>query len=376
MRLDGITVLDLTQLLPGAYATQLLTDMGATVVQVEPPDGDPLRSVPVLTPDDGLFESLSRGTHSVVLDLKETAGQEAVKALADDADAVLVGFRPATAERLGIDYETLSEETDGLVYCSLTGYGQTGPYRDRPGHDLTFAGQSGLLDRSRRSRSDRPTPPPFSIADMTGGLFAALALSAGLLARERDGEGTYIDLSMLDVLLSLGQSQGPGALVGEDPDPPGPFTGRYPCYDIYETADERYVTLAAFEPKFWNRFCELVDRPDLKDAHLSDDPAVRDALRAELTELFASRTREEWVETCAGEGTTVAPVNTLSEALADEHAEARSMVTEGRVGFPARTDPPVEPAAEEAPELGEHTRSVLEAAGYTAEEVDELVDAR
>jgi crotonobetainyl-CoA:carnitine CoA-transferase CaiB-like acyl-CoA transferase len=178
---------------------------------------------------------------------------------------------------------------------------------------------------------------------------------------------------MLDVLLSLGESQAPAALAGDDVDPPGAFTGAYPCYDVYETADERYVTLAAFEPKFWGQFCDLVDRPDLSDAHLSDDPAVRDALREELVDLFASRTRAEWLDTCAGEGTTLAPVNTLAEALADEHIEARSMVTDGRIGFPAQTDPPVDPATEKPPELGEHTRSVLEAAGYTPEEIDDIV---
>ncbi|WP_254533079.1 CaiB/BaiF CoA transferase family protein [Natrinema gelatinilyticum] len=374
MRLDGITVLDLTQLLPGAYATQLLADMGAEVVKVEPPDGDSLREVSVLTPESGVFEGLNRGKRSVVLDLKREAGQWAIQELAADADAVITGYRSGVMERLGADYDTLRQENETLVYCSLSGYGESSPYRDRPGHDLTFTGIAGLLDLSRQSRAERPTLPPFSVADMAGGLFAAFAVSSSLLARERDGDGTYLDISILDVLLTFGQSRAPATLAGDDPGPPGPFTGRFPCYNIYETADGRYVTLAALEPKFWHQFCEVVDRPDLRERHRSDDPAVRDVLREELVDLFATKTCEEWLETCAGEGTTLAPVNTLAEALADRHVADRSMVVDGRLGLPARAEPPVDPATERPPELGEHTRAVLEAAGVAADEIDEIVE--
>ncbi|MEY7851080.1 CaiB/BaiF CoA transferase family protein [Natrarchaeobius sp. A-rgal3] len=375
MQLDECTVIDLTQLLPGAYATQLFADLGATVLKVEPPAGDPLRSVPLVQPEDGVFDGLSRGKRSVVLDLKSEEGKRALYDLVADADVVIEGFRPGVASRLGADEETLRSIAPDLVYCSLSGFGQSGPYRDRPGHDLTFAGLSGLVDLSRRSTDERPTPPPFSVSDIGGGLFAAFSIVTALLSRERTGDGSYIDVSMLDVLISFSQSYAPSALAGNDPRPPEPFTGMYPCYDVYETADGQYVTLAAVEPQFWDRFCELVDRPDLREKHCSPDPAVRDALRETLADIFATRSQSAWLD-AADEETTIAPVNSLEEALESPHARERELVVDGRIGFPARTDPPVEPATDGPPALGEHTREVLVAAGYSEAEIDALVDAR
>ncbi|TYT62588.1 CaiB/BaiF CoA transferase family protein [Natrialba swarupiae] len=374
MHLDEYTVLDLTQLLPGAYTTQLLADLGATVLKVEPPDGDPLRSVPLVEPDDGVFDGLSRGKRSVTLDLKTDEGQEALHSIVTDVDVVIEGYRPGVASRLGADEETLRSIAPNLVYCSLSGFGQSGPYSDRPGHDLTFAGLSGLVDLSRRSTEQRPTPPPFSVSDIGGGLFAAFSIVTALLSRERTGDGSYIDVSMLDVLLSFSQSYAPSALAGTDPRPPEPFTGLYPCYDVYETADGRYVTLAAVEPQFWDRFCDLIDRPDLREKHCSPDPAVRDALREEVVDIFAARSQSAWLE-AADEETPIAAVNTLEEALESDHARERELVVDGRIGFPAQTEPPVEPATDGPPALGEHTREVLAAAGYSEAEIDALVDA-
>jgi len=419
MDLDGIRVLDLTQLLPGPYGSQLLADMGAEVLKVEPPTGDPARHVQADAGWAGhVFSAVNSGKKSIAIDLKSDGGQRAFYQLVREADVVFEQFRPGVTERLGIDYGTLTEYREDIVYCSLTGYGQDGPYRDRAGHDLNYVGVTGLVDMTRPGASDTggvssgedtgaasggedagerqddrdtggridgekrpPTPLGYPVADMSGGLMAVTAILGALLERELGGEGTHLDVSMTDAVLSYGQVELAMADDGLDPRPgETPMSGSLPWYGIYETADGRAVTLAALEPRFFRAFCEAVDRPDLLEYHLTREADERDHLRRELADIFRERTRAEWTD-LLGDDTMVGPVNTPAEALADPHLAGRDSFVETSAGH-RRVRLPVRDAVDGAsgreddagtvPGLGEHTDEVLAACGYDDEEITTL----
>jgi len=385
MRLDDVRILDLSRLLPGPYATQLLADLGADVIKVEDTGiGDYARDLPPLT-DRGvgrLFDAVNRGKRSVGIDLKTGRGKNVFYQLATEADVVFEQFRPGVAERLDIDYETLVEHNPDLVYCSLSGYGQTGPYADRVGHDLNYIGVSGLLDMTRDSTEETPRIPGYPIADMAGGLFAAFSVVGALASRALGNtDGEYIDVAMTDVMVSLSQAVTADALAGEEPRPgETALTGRDPWYDVYEAGDGRYLTLAALEPKFWRTFCEAVDREDLIDAHLTQDPAERRALREELASLFAERPRTDWLDDLADLETMIGPVLTPTEMLSDPQLEARDLVIEPadappRVGFPARQSTPPSGSDESVPGHGEHTDAVLQEAGFSNARLETLREA-
>ncbi len=385
MRLDGVRVLDLTRLLPGPYATQLLADAGADVVKVEDTDaGDYARHMPPVT-DRGhgaVFDAVNRGKRSVALDLKDDDGRAAFYALAETADVVIESFRPGVAERLGVDYDAVCEHRPDVVYCSLTGYGQDGPLADAAGHDINYVGVAGLLDMTREDDEATPQPPGYQVADLGGGLFAAFAVVSALLTRELgNGDGEYVDVAMTDVVASFSQSVAAEVFQGGDPRPgETALTGGYPWYDVYECADGRYVTLGALEPRFWRAFCEAVDREDLIGTHMTDDPAEREALRAELTELFGTRSRDEWEEHFEGVDATVEGVYTPAEAFEHPQLAARGVVQGGadgapRVGFPAKGSALPEPADGDVPGHGEHTEALLRDAGVDPDALDRLLES-
>jgi alpha-methylacyl-CoA racemase len=379
MRLPDVTVLDLTRLLPGPYATQLLADLGADVVKVERPGGgDPARWM-----SDGagpsVFEAVNRGKRSVALDLKSAAGREACLDLAAAADVVVEGFRPGVVDRLGVGYDAVSDHNPGVVYCSLSGFGATGPHRERAGHDLNYVAMAGLLDMTRAEEGGRPAIPGFPVADMAGGMAAALSVVSALLARELgDGTGEHLDVSLTDAVLSLSQAVAPSAFEGEDPRARAtPLTGQLPCYDVYETRDGRYVTLAALEPEFFRAFCEAVDREDLVGRQYATDPAERAALREELSAVFAERTREEWEARLGDADVMVAPVRTMAEAVDGDHARERMVVEEPpgeRIGFPARSSAGLGDHDGTVPGLGAHTEAVLREHGFDDEDLAGLGD--
>lgn len=377
MNLEGVRILDLTQLLPGPYGSQLLADAGAEVIKIEPPTGDPAR---LLDGSDGwaghVFSAVNAGKKSVCLDLKHEQGKSVFYDLVREADVVFEQFRPGVVERLDVDYETLTEYNDELVYCSLTGYGQDGPSRERAGHDLNYVATAGLLDMTRESEDDPPTQPGYPIADMTGGLLAAKSIVAAVLSRELGNtSGEYLDIAMADAVLSYAQVETAMSDAGYPARPGGtPIASGYPWYGVYETADDRYVTLAALEPRFWEVFCEAVDRPDLLEYHMTEDPSRRAWLREELADVFAEQTRDEWTHQL-GEipDSTVAPVNTPGEALENSqftqrnlfvetdagHRRVRNPATAGGTAESETSDPPAE-----VPSLGEHTDDVLADCGY------------
>jgi alpha-methylacyl-CoA racemase len=378
--LDGFLILDLTRLLPGAYCTLLLGDLGADVVKVEEPGrGDPLREAPPLVDGGSAAHlALNRGKRSVTLDLKSPEGPDVLTRLAAGAHAVVESFRPGVAERLGIGYRTLSERNRRIVYCALTGYGQDGPYRDRPGHDLDYLAYAGILEPTG-SEDGPPAIPAAQIADLAGGMGAAVGILACLLEAERTGRGRFVDLAMLDAAASWASLTWSSYLgTGETP-ARGRWllTGALACYRVYRTGDGKFVAVGALEPKFWRSLCEALGVPELVDQQL--DPARQEEMTRRLQEIFLTRARDEWVEALAGLEACVAPVNDVAEATGDPQLVHRGMVAEagGRTVGPG---PLVNVSGQDrgslapAPALGQHTEEVLILAGFTTQEVTGLRD--
>jgi len=383
MDLTGVRVVDLTRLLPGPYATQLLADMNADVVKVEDPEvGDYARDMEPTTADGvgTIFAAVNDGKRSVTIDLKDDDGRDVFYELVADADVVMEGFRPGVAERLGIDYESVREHNPEVVYCSLSGFGQTGAYRDRVGHDLNYASVAGLVDMTREGTEGTPAIPGYPIGDMAGGLFAAFGVVSALCSRSLGNRaGTFVDVSLTDAILSFAQPVAAAAFAGDDPRPrETELTGKLPCYDLYRTADDRYVSVAALEPKFWENLCTALDHPELIEHHRADDEAVRDAVRETLAETFRSKTQAEWEAELGELDVMFAPVRTPSEALTDPHVESRGIVEDDgtsvpRIGFPATASPERRRGPDTGlPELGAHTTAVLEAVGIDPATVETL----
>jgi alpha-methylacyl-CoA racemase len=378
--LEGIRVLDLSRLLPGGYCSLLLADYGADVLKVEDTGlGDYLRWAPPhhagAEPSAGsaLFLSLNRGKRSIRLNLKVREGQEVLLRLAAQHDVLLESFRPGVLDRLGVGYERLRAENPALVYCAITGYGQDGPDRDRPGHDLNYLARGGLLGLSG-APDGPPVPAAGQIADLGGGaLMAAFAILAALHERERSGTGQLVDVSMTRGAQSwLAMVAARYFADGLVPRRGGlELAGGLACYRPYACADG-WVTLGALEPKFWQAFCAGVERDDLVARQF--DPAVA----GELEAIFAARTRAEWAAFDDAHACCVEPVLDLDEALA-RAPEAVVEVEQPGVAAPVRLlGPPVglsrtpPDGTRPGPALGADTDAVLAALGYGDEEVERL----
>jgi len=289
--LAGRLLVDLTRYLPGAFASRELLRLGARVVRLEPPEGDPMRHVA-----PAWDEALNAGKESVACDLK--AGSALARALLERADIVLEGFRPGVAARLGVGPDDVPES---VVYCSITGFGADGPHAARAGHDLNYLGWAGVLEDTA------PGLPPLQPADLAAGaLGAVVEVLAAVLERERTGRGARLTISM-----THGSHRLVSHRVGGDPSPRF-LTGGLACYRIYATADGRHLTVGALEPKFFLRLCEVIGRPELAGRHL--EPEAQEELAAELTATFAARSLDDWLRLFDGEDVCVGPVATLVEA--------------------------------------------------------------
>lgn len=387
--LRGMRVLDLSRLLPGGYATQMLADLGADVLKIEEPGiGDYARAMPPFTRTVGqAFLAVNRDKRSVALNLKHPQGREALLRLVDGADVLLESYRPGVMARLGLDYETLHARNPRLVVCSISGYGQTGPYNQRAGHDLNYIGYAGLLAHLARP-GEPPVLPGAQFADIAGGsLMAVTGILAALVGCAATGEGRYVDASMTDGALALLPLLGTRVLNGTPEPAPGEaeLTGALPGYNVYETADGRYLTVAALEPKFFQNLCQRLGRPDLIARQFPHDEADRDAVIAELAAIFRTKTRDEWLNELADADACVGPVNTITEALADPQLRARGMTTHGSYGAgegqgdalrytPLVSDAPFALRDGLSP-LGADTADALAEAGYTADEIAALAAA-
>jgi len=292
--LDGVRVLDLSQYLPGPYAAQILGDLGAEVVKVEPPAGDPMRRLGPLDSDgvSAFYKLVNAGKTVVRLDLKGEQGRADFEALAGCADALIESLRPGAMDRLGLGHEALARLNPGLVHCALSGYGQSGPYAQRAGHDINYMALGGGLATSGPRKAPAMVHPP--TADFAGGTQAALATLAALLRRARSGEGAFLDVSLAESVLAWQGLTLTGALrPGHAPDRgQSLLTGGAACYGIYRTADGRFVTLGALEAKFWAGFCEAVARDDWVARQW--EPLPQESLIDEVAALFASRDLGHW----------------------------------------------------------------------------------
>lgn len=374
--LDGVTILDLTRLVPGGWATLLLADLGADVIKIEDPrGGDPTRWLPPIVDDSSVyFQVLSRDKRSVTLDLRHPDGLAILDRLLERADVVVESFRPHTARRLGVDAATLRARRPRLVHCAITGFGQTGPYAERAGHDLNYVALAGLLDLDR-GPDGAPRLPEMFVADIgAGAMTAVTGILAALVARARTGAGAAVDVSMHEAALAWLAVPAASELVQGARDPAGlPTRGHLACYNVYRTADGEYVALGALEEKFWARFCDAIGRPDLTPLQYAEG-ATQARVIGEVA-LIATRTRDEWVRALEPADACLTPVNRVAEALADPHVLARGTVVAvgGRrvVRAPLRMDAPEEAAGSAravrpAPALGADTDAVLEALGFDA----------
>ncbi len=370
-------------MLPGPFASMMLADLGAEVIKVEEPKiGDPTRwSPPVVGNQSAAFIQVNRNKKSIAIDLKQAEGRDIFLKLASRADCVLEQFRPGVVDRLGIGYKSVSEINPRIVYCSLTGFGQTGPHAARSGHDLNYLALAGVLGLTTDERG-KPVIPGVQVADLAGGMIAAFAMLAALLAREKTGRGQYVDVSMFDVMLSMLAVPAAHEFAGKQIPVAGRYglTGAYPFYNVYETSDGRFMTLGALEPKFWANFCHTVGRDDLIPRQF-DAGDARENLFEEVRRIFKSKSQAEWIELMRDADCCCEPVLAMAEAFEHAQTVAREMILDvahtsaGRIkqlGFAYKMSDTSPRVSEQSPALGEHTDELLASIGVNADERERL----
>jgi crotonobetainyl-CoA:carnitine CoA-transferase CaiB-like acyl-CoA transferase len=317
-KLDGIRVVDLSQFLPGPMLTGMMADQGARVIKVEPPAGDPARAMGPFEAGHGIwFRNLNRGKASLTLDLKSDAGKARLWDLIADADVVVEGFRPGVIGRLGFGYETVAARYPGIVYCSISAFGQTGPLADHPAHDMGVQAESGQLSLND-GPDGTPVVPGVPAADMAAGLTGLAAVLMALIGRARTGRGDYIDIAMLTAMLPWSVHIAGAAIAGGPPPRSSEqrSLGGAAFYNVYACADGRHVVLCGREAKFARTLLTDLGRPDLIAMAEGEAGPAQAPLRAFLAETFTTRTRDEWVAWFHGRDVAFAPVRDLTDGLA------------------------------------------------------------
>ncbi|HXK32700.1 MAG TPA: CaiB/BaiF CoA-transferase family protein [Dehalococcoidia bacterium] len=388
--LEGIKVLDLSRLAPGPFCSMLLGDMGADVLLVEAPPEGKMGAMAVLgrgaDPDRAAaYNILGRNKRSIVLNLREQEARDIFYRLAADADVVLEGFRPGVVKRLGVDYETLSQRNPRIVYCSLSGFGQTGPYSQDVGHDINYIAIGGALGMI--GWPDTPPAIPMNIiADFAGGgLHAAYGILVALLARERTGRGQYVDIAMSDGVLYLLASIAGSVLAGGESPARGAtlLNGSVPHYNVYQCSDGGWISIGSLEPHFFANLCKALECEQFIPHQY--DSARRPEIAAYFTQKFASKTRDEWFEILRQSDICVGPVYSLKEALDDPHNRARDMVvavdhpTLGKVahlGVGTKLSGTPGSVRTTAPLPGQHTDDVLRSIGIDDAAIAALKDRK
>jgi len=380
--LEDIKVLDLSRLLPGGFCSQILADFGAEVIKVEDTEaGDYIRWMPpMIGEQSALFYALNRNKKSIRLNLKKEEGREVFLRLVDTADVLLEGFRPGVMEKLGLGYQELAQRNPRLIYCALTGYGYSGPYRDIAGHDINYLNYAGISSMIGH-RNERPALCGVQIADIGGGaLWAVIAILLALQARQVTGRGQFCDVAMLDgafswLVLALASYSVTGQI---------PIRGReilgggFACYNIYPTSDGKFVSIGAIENKFWAEFCRKLGKEEYIPFQFVPDR--QDEMIAEFYRIFRQKTRDEWVEFFSDSDICFSPVLELNEAV--EHPQIRERQMLARVqkeekeillaGVPVKLSDTPGTIKLEFAGYGENTERILKTLGYTLEDIQAM----
>lgn len=382
--LDGIRVLDITQVMAGPFCGMLLADMGADVIKVEPPAGDSTRNAGRRGEP---FLAVNRNKRGIAVNLKDPRGQALVRRLAARADVLVENYRPGVMAQFGLDYATLAAHNPGLVYCSISGFGQTGPHAHRGGFDLIAQGMSGLM-----SVTGEPGRPPVKvgvpITDLGAGLFASYAILTALLHRARTGEGQSIDTSLLEAGIALSVWEATAYWsTGQVPGPLGSAHRNSAPYQAFRTADG-YINVGAQNEKLWEAFCHVLGRADLLGRPEYGGVRNRHANAAQLAALIEGELVRQpsayWLERLEAAGIPAGPILNYAQVFSDPHVRHRAMVQEvdhptaGRLpvlGHPAKLSRTPAAIRRPAPLLGQHTPEVLAEAGYTGAEIEELLAA-
>lgn len=387
--LNGLKILDFCSLLPGPLATMMFADLGAEVIHVESERRvDLMRIMPPYDDEreSYIHQHLNRSKKSLKINLKTDAGIDIIKKLVQDYDIVIEGFRPGVMKRLGIDYETLREINPRLIYCAITGYGQTGPYATRPGHDNNYLSIGGVLHHSRL-KDKKPVAMGIQIADIAGGtMHAAVGILAAALHREKTGEGKFIDVSMTDAMFAMNALYGAQYFgSGRAPQPEEEILNGGTFYDYYRTKDGRYFSVGSLEPQFRKLLCEALDIPELIDSTFNDSVYTQQRFKEAVKDAFCTKTFAQWLEIFNEDfHGCVEPVLTFDEACEHPQIQARHMLvdvpkldgtTQRQIGTALKIEG-VEPTYHYVgAKMGAHTEEILTEYGYSTQQIEELTKA-
>ncbi len=385
MALEGIKIIDMSRLAPGPYCTMILGDLGADIIRIDPGGGRAAEAVVPVAAEEAerrtAYNATGRNKRSIILNLRLEGAKEIFYKLAERADVIVEEFRPGVVKRLGVDYETISKINPRIVYCSVTGYGQDGPYQNMPGHDINYisiAGALGIIGQ----KGGPPAIPSNLLADYAGGgMHAAIGILAALLARERTGKGQHVDIAMCDGVVSLMHmaamqyfTTGKAPERGNDM-----LTGGLPHYNVYETKDGKYISLGSLEPWFYENLCRAVGREDFIPYEW--DEGKRSEIFSAFREIFRTKTRDEWFDLLKQIDICVAPVYSIDEVFSDPQVVHRKMVVDidhprlgkiKQVGISVKLSDTPGSIRSLAPFPGQHTDEILKELGYTEKRIEEL----
>jgi len=374
LALEGIKVLDLSRTVPGPFCTMVLADMGADVIKIDAP-GYQMGMLPDQE-KQAAYDFLSRNKKSIVLNLKTEEARGVFRKLATEADVVMEAFRPGVTKKLGVDYDTISELNPRIVYCSLTGFGQDGPYRDLPGHDPNYTSIGGAVGLTGDREGD-PVIIRAALGDIGSALHAVIGILCGLMARDKTGRGQYVDISMTDSVLSFLTV----SLLRYFRDGFIPKRGwPSPTINVWRTKDGKFVSTGLIEPYFWERFCHALGREDLIPHQRAKGEKLQEVHSA-IKETFLTKTRDEWFQIMKDADTCVSPVLELDEVVKDPQLLSRDMLPEfdhptaGKVrqlGMPIKLSETPAKFRGFAPLIGQHTEEVLQGLGYTKHQIEEM----